>query len=210
VDRSHDAVLFDFSGVMVTSAFDAFGTLAPAYDMTQDELTEFLLGPYDQDTSHPWHRAERGEITIVDWAIDTGERARQAGFEFDFGAMASVLGALEVYDQMVNECRRLRAADYKVALLTNNIAEGRETWSEKLPLDELFDVVVDSSAVGIRKPNPAIYHLTLERLGGVEPRRAIFLDDHPGNIAGAELAGLDAILVGDPDVAIADLRALLG
>ena len=89
--------------------------------------------------------------------------------------------------------------------------EAGDQWRDKVPLDELFDVVVDSSHVGVRKPDPAIYHLTLERLGGLAPEHAVFLDDHPGNIAGAHRAGLHALLVddADPGVAMAALIELL-
>ena len=78
-----------------------------------------------------------------------------------------------------------------------------------VPVDELFDVVVDSSAVGMRKPNPAIFHHALELLGGVPPSEAVFLDDSPGNVAGARRAGLHAIHVDELDDALAELDALL-
>ena len=116
---------------------------------------------------------------------------------------------LPVYEQSVARIRDLRSAGYRTALITNNIREAGDQWRAKVPLDELFDVVIDSSAVGLRKPNPAIFHLALEQLGGVEPGRALFLDDHPGNVAGAEAAGLRALLVDEPDVALADFDALL-
>lgn len=209
VTRAFDAVLFDFSGVMTTSAFDAFETMGPTYGLSKDEMMEFLLGPYDHDTDHSWHRVERGETPIMDWVTDVANRASAAGFEFDFTAMSELFDGLVVHDQMVDQCRTLRDEGYRVALLTNNVAEGRDKWSAMLPLDELFHTVVDSSAVGMRKPDPAIYHLTLDRLGGVEPERAVFLDDHLGNVVGAQQAGLVGIHVVDPDIAIAELRALL-
>ena len=76
--RPFDAVVFDFSGVMVSSAFDALGRHAAGHGMTEDEFLEFLLGPYAQDSDHAWHRAERGEIGILDWATDTMARAEEA------------------------------------------------------------------------------------------------------------------------------------
>jgi putative hydrolase of the HAD superfamily len=78
-----------------------------------------------------------------------------------------------------------------------------------VPLGELFDVVVDSSEVGMRKPNPAIYLHTLAELGGVAPERAVFLDDQPGNVAGAERAGLTGVLVTGADQAVEALDAVL-
>lgn len=207
--RRFDAVIFDFSGVMVSSAFAAIGAYATDHGMSEDEFLEYLMGPYAEDTDHAWHRAERGEISIMDWFTDTMARAEADGLGLDLSFMASMLGELEVYDVMVETARRLRSDGYRTSLLTNNIAEGRDSWRPLLPLDELFDDVVDSSEVGLRKPDPAIYRLALERLGGIEPARAVMLDDHPGNCAGAVAAGLSAICVDDPAVAADELRALL-
>lgn len=208
-DRRFDAVVFDFSGVMVSSAFDALGRHAGGHGMTEDEFLEFLLGPYAEDSDHAWHRAERGEIGILDWATDTMARAEQAGMGLDLSFMAGMLGELEVYDVMVEAARALRSDGYRTSLLTNNIAEGRDSWRPMLPLDELFDDVIDSSEVGLRKPNPEIYLLALQRLGGIEPSRAVMLDDHPGNCAGALAAGMQAIQVRDPAEAVDELLALL-
>ena len=83
-------------------------------------------------------------------------------------------------------CARLRADGLRTAMITNNVVEFRDYWRAMLPLDELFDVVVDSSEVGMRKPDPRIFALALDQLGRPSRRRSIFLDDHPGNIAGAE------------------------
>lgn len=199
---------------MVTSAFDAFGRYAADQGMSEDEFLEFLLGPYAEDGDHAWHRAERGEIGILDWATDTMARAEEAGMGLDLSFMVKAFGELEVYEVMVDAARGLRAEGYRTSLLTNNIAEGRDSWRPMLPLDELFDDVIDSSEVGLRKPNPEIYLLALQRLGTLdgkplEPSRAVMLDDHPGNCAGALAAGLQAIQVTDPAVAVDELRALL-
>lgn len=209
-DRGFDAVVFDFSGVMVTSAFTAIGAFAADHGMGEDAFIEYLLGPYSQDTDHAWHRAERGEISIIDWFTDTMARAEVDGLGLDLGFMASALGGLEVHGVMVDAARDLRSRGYRTSLLTNNIAEGRDTWRPLLPLDELFDDVVDSSEVGMRKPDPAIYRLALDRLGGVDPARAVMLDDYPGNCAGARATGMEAVLVDDPAIAVDELYALLG
>ena len=207
--QGYDAVIFDFSGVMVSSAFSAIGEYACDHGMSEDAFIEYLLGPYAEDTDHAWHRAERGEIEIMEWVTDTMARAESDGLGLDLSFMVKLLGELDVHDVMVDAARALRADGYRTSLLTNNIAEGRDSWRPILPLDELFDDVIDSSEVGLRKPNPAVYALALQRLGGVDPARAVFLDDHPGNCAGARLAGLATILVEDPAVAVDELRALI-
>lgn len=204
-----DAVLFDFTGVLTGSPWAAIGGIGDKDGLSHDEVLEFMLGPYDQDTDHPMHQLERGEIELMAYVTDVQARADAAGLELDFQRLRTLMSDLPVYDQMVERIRALRAAGLRTALITNNIREAGDQWRAKVPLDELFDVVIDSSAVGLRKPNPAIFHLALEQLGGVDPARAVFLDDHPGNVAGAEAAGMRALLVDDVDDAIADLDALL-
>ena len=205
-----DAVLFDFTGVLTGSPWAAIGGIGDQDGLSHDEVLEFMLGPYDQDTDHPMHQLERGEIELMAYVADVQARADAAGLALDFDRLRTLMADLPVYDQIVDRIRALRAAGYRTALITNNIREAGDQWRAKVPLDELFDVVIDSSAVGLRKPNPAIFHLALEQLGGVDPARAVFLDDHPGNVAGAQAAGLRALLVDDPDEALADLDALLG
>jgi putative hydrolase of the HAD superfamily len=103
----------------------------------------------------------------------------------------------------------LKQQEYRTAIVTNNVREFGDTWRAMVALDDLFDIVVDSCEVGVRKPNPAIYHLTLAKLGDIEPERAVFLDDAPGNVDGALKAGLAAILVSDPGDAVQQLEDLL-
>ena len=86
-----------------------------------------------------------------------------------------------------------------MAILTNNIREFRELWRNLMPYEELFDDIVDSHEVGLRKPNPAIYELALTRLGATAERTA-FLDDLPSNVAAAEALGMYGVLV-DEDAA---------
>ena len=207
--RRFDAVLFDFTGVLTGSPWSAIGGIGDKDGLSHDEVLAFMLGPYDQDTDHPMHQLERGEIELMAYVTDVQARADAAGLELDFNRLRTLMSDLPVYDQMVARIRELRAAGLRTALITNNIREAGDQWRSKVPLDELFDVVIDSSAVGLRKPNPAIFLLALEQLGGVDPARAVFLDDHPGNVAGAEAVGMRALLVEDVDEAIADLDALL-
>jgi epoxide hydrolase-like predicted phosphatase len=193
------AVLFDFTGVVTTSPFATIGAIGDMSGVEADVVLELMLGDYTVDTDHPWHRLERGEISVVDYAVDVQARADDAGLELDFDRLRNVMGDLDVQAATVDTITAVRGAGYLTALVTNNVKEAGDQWRDKVPLDDLFDVVVDSSHVGLRKPNAAIYHLTLERLGEVPPERAVFLDDHPGNIAGAHRAGLHALLVDDAD-----------
>jgi epoxide hydrolase-like predicted phosphatase len=115
---------------------------------------------------------------------------------------------MSIHWMVVHKVRDLRARGYQVAICTNNIAAFRPTWQQQFPL-EWFDDVIDSSEVGVRKPDEAIYLLACERLGR-SPQQCVFVDDHPGNIAGAEAVGMAGVLVGEnPWEALDALEAIL-
>ena len=171
----------------------------------------FLTGPYHEDTDHPWHRLERGEITIEEWLTAVNAAAEEAGRALDLTPMQTLLTDLAVHDDVVAHIGGLRADGYRTALVTNNVREAEAGWRAMIPVGDLFDVVVDSSSVGMRKPDPAIFTHTLDLLGGVAPGRAVFLDDVESNLVGARLAGLHTILVDDPPApAMLELDVLLG
>ena len=195
------AVLFDFAGVLTSSPW---GAMAEAGGGN----LELLIGSYEEDTDHPWHQVERGEMAIVDWMTAVSETGKAQGVEVDFSPLRAMLGEMTLHDPVIDRVRTLRDEGYQLGLITNNVREGSATWRAMVPVDELFDVVVDSSEVGMRKPNPAIYHHALDALG-VAPDEAVFLDDSPGNVEGARRAGLHAILVDDPVEAVEALDELL-
>jgi epoxide hydrolase-like predicted phosphatase len=205
-----EAVLFDFNGVLTTSPFAHMAALGADAGVEGQVVLDLMLGPYDEDTDHAWHRFERGEISAAEYGADLFTRAAEANVQLDFGSLADMMSRLEIHDVVVERIRSLRDAGYKTGLVTNNVKEASSQWREMVPVDELFDVVIDSSAVGMRKPNPAIFLHALELLG-VEPSRAVFLDDAPGNVAGARAAGLRGILVdaADPVPALDELDAFL-
>jgi len=205
------AVLFDFNGVLTTSPFAQMAALGEQAGVDGAVVLELMLGPYDEDTDHAWHRFERGEITAAEYGADLFARAAEANIDLDFTQLGNLMARLEVHDAVVEKVRDLRADGYRTGLVTNNVREASGQWRELVPIDELFDVVVDSCQVGMRKPNPAIYLHALELLGGVPPAEAVFLDDAPGNVTGATRAGLHGILVdaADPSGALAELDALL-
>ena len=98
----------------------------------------------------------------------------------------------------------------RTALVTNNVVEFGEGWRSLVPVDELFDAVVDSCHAGVRKPDPRIYQLALDAVDAT-PEAAVFLDDHPANVAAAEALGIRGIVVGQDRLAAFDrLEELLG
>jgi putative hydrolase of the HAD superfamily len=209
--RPIDAVLFDFGGVITAfSPFTALGELGAEAGVDPAVVLEHLIGPYHEDTDHAFHRMERGEISAADGFMATLPVMAELGIELDISKLAGMFRTLGIHDVVVERVAALKADGYKTAIVTNNVREGSSEWRAMLDVDALFDVVIDSSAVGIRKPHPAIYRLALEELGGVEPGRAVFLDDHEGNIAGARAIGLHAIHVGpDPRPALDELDRIL-
>jgi epoxide hydrolase-like predicted phosphatase len=205
-----EAILFDFNGVLTTSPFAHMAALGTDAGVDGQVVLDLMLGPYDEDTDHAWHRFERGEISAAEYGADLFQRAQDANVQLDFGSLADMMSRLEIHDVVIDRIRALRADGFRTGLVTNNVKEASKQWREMVPVDDLFEVIVDSSEVGMRKPNPAIFRHALELLG-VAPDRAVFLDDAPGNVAGAQAAGLHGILVdaADPVPALDELAALL-
>ncbi len=206
------AVLFDFGGVFSESPFNVVRAYGEEIGVSEKLLLSTMFGDYDQDGDHPWHRVERGEISLDDAREGILELGRQAGVSVDIYAIFSRFNQRGgIRQALVERTQRLRDDGYQLAIITNNIREFSDGWRGLLPVDTLFHTVVDSAHEGVRKPNPAIYQLALERLGGIAPERSVFLDDFPGNIAAAERLGIHSILVRD-DIqdAISQLDALLG
>jgi putative hydrolase of the HAD superfamily len=207
---SIEAVLFDLGGVYTDSPFTAMDEVSAELGTTPDTIREILFGDYHVDNDHPWHRLERGEVTLQIAREEIIALGREHDLEIDPLVMLSRIGTGGgTRDVLIHRTRELRNEGYKTALLTNNFAEVRLAWRKLLPVDELFDVVVDSSEVGMRKPNPAIFQHTLELLSA-SAEQSIFLDDFAGNIAAAARLGIRGVLVGsDINAAIHELNALL-
>ena len=127
-----EAVLFDFSGVITSSPW-------PALRASGDGDLEFIVGPYHEDTDHPWHCLERGELTIEEWMAAMQLMADETGRTLDLTPLQTLLGDLTVHDPIVDHVRALRDQGYKLALVTNNVKEGSAMWRSLVPVDELFD-----------------------------------------------------------------------
>jgi putative hydrolase of the HAD superfamily len=209
--REVDAMVFDLGGVILSSGSpDKMMERYPAEHRARARA--IITGEYGADTDHPWHRVERGEIPYEQCRAEI--RALLADAGIDVPARPPVNGprirTVTVNTAMVALVGDLRRAGIATALLTNNVAEFRPSWHTAIPVEELFDVVVDSSAVGMRKPNPAIFEFTLNQLGQ-RPERSAFLDDIATNTAAARRLGWHAIdVVDDGEHAIAAARVLAG
>lgn len=209
--RAVEAVLFDFGGVFTGSPFAAVEAAGEALGARPGQLFEILFGAYDRDGDHPWHRLERGELSFGEAREQIISLGAEVGLEFEpLEVLAGAAGEEGPRQELIERVRRLRKDGYRTAIVTNNVREFSDRWRSLLPVDELFELVVDSSAVGVRKPCPEIYHIALERLGNLSPARAVFLDDYPPNVEAAQAVGMHGILVGsDISAAIAELDQLL-
>ena len=197
-----EAVLWDVGGVFLPSPFSHIRAYGSEVGIDGDQLLELVFGPYHEDTDHPWHRLERGQLSFDDCNAALIALAAEEGVDVDPMAVLMRMGGGDglriVRQDVVAAAVDAKASGRRAAIVTNNIKEFSDGWRGLFEdLDAMVDVIVDSSAVGLRKPDPAIFQLALEQLGGVAPEAAVFLDDAPGNIAAAEALGIHAILVED-------------
>lgn len=208
-----DAVLWDFGGVFTSSPFAAIEAAGDELGISATRAIAYVFGPYDADTDHPWHRLERGEVTMDEAREMIMAEAAADGVEIDPWDVLMRMGNSEgplIHPDVLAAAHDVRARGLRSGLVTNNIVEFRDGWRSLVPVEELFEIVVDSSEEGVRKPDPRIFELALERLDGVAAERTVFLDDYEGNIAAARTLGLHAIRVDpDPTAALAELTTLL-
>lgn len=204
------AALFDFGGVILSSPFDAFAR----YEADNGLRPGFIrsLNASNPDTN-AWAQLERGHVAFDEFCALFEEEARLAGARLDAREVMGLLQG-EVRPAMVEAVRRCRER-LKTACLTNNFVlevddpapTGRS--ESRLQVLELFDVVVESSKVGVRKPDPHFYEMACELLE-IEPPEAVFLDDLGVNLKPAREMGMRTIKVDEPDRAIAELEEVVG
>lgn len=201
------AVLFDFGGVILTSPFDSFAQYERAAGLPTDFIRSVNATNPDDNA---WARLERNECSIEQFVVAFEAEAAALGQRVDGHRVLACLEG-ELRPRMVRAVQRC-AQHLSTALLTNNIVTGSPHWSSGgsfADLLPLFDVVVESSVVGCRKPEPRFYELALEQLG-VDPPDAVFLDDLGVNLKPARAMGMATIKVVDPDVALDELSVLTG
>lgn len=205
--RPVGAVVFDFGGVIITAITVGIATLAARSGVEPRAMLEVLIGP-DETGDHPWHRAERGEMAVTDIQAALATHASSAGIALAGDEIETLLaGGYTINEAVVARIRTLRAEGVRTGLLTNTFAEFRPTLERDLDLS-LFDAVVESYAVGSRKPEPAIYEAMTSALG-VEHGEIVYLDDFAQNLGPAEELGWRIIHVGDVAAALVELDGLI-
>ena len=212
LNGSFRAVLFDFGGVITTSPFDAFRRFELERGLPAGFLQHINRTNADDNA---WARFERGELSSEAFDEAFAEESRASGHEVrGLEVVALIYG--NVRPRMIRAVDRCRK-HFITACLTNNFAHRRDdetspgaakTHDWKNALD-LFDVVIESSKVGVRKPEPQFFELACQKLS-IDPRQAVFLDDLGANLKPARLMGMHTIKVTNPDVALDELASVLG
>jgi putative hydrolase of the HAD superfamily len=202
------AVICDFGGVLTTPLVEAFVAYQEHSGIAVEDLGRALQAAAERDGEHPLYVLERGEISEAEFRRrlerELGDGTRLTGFREIY------FEHLEPNRRMIDYMAELREGGLRTALLTNNVREWEPLWRAKLPeLDRIFEVVVDSAFVGMRKPEPEIYELTLERLGGLAGSECVFVDDLEPNCETARALGMTAVLYRDSEQAIAEVDEIL-
>jgi len=203
-----DVLICDFGGVLTSPLQEGFLAYQEESGVSLEALGTAMARAAEEHGDHPLFVLERGEITELEFR-ERIERHLEDGF--DLRRLRTLyFERLEPNRPMIDFIRALRGRGVRAALLTNNVREWEPLWRSKLPeIDELFELVVDSAFVGLRKPDPAIFTLTLDRLGGVEPGRCVFVDDLDLNCEAARALGMAAVRFETAAQAIPEIESAL-
>jgi len=209
---SFTTVIFDFGGVITASPFEAFNRLEEERGLPRDFVRQ--VNARDPD-SNAWARFERAEIDAAAFDRTFAAEARALGHELEGEAVLAVLAGA-VRPAMVSTLDTLKSRGFAIGCITNNVPSGKgagmarsdSAAAEIAAIMERFDHVLESSKVGVRKPDPAIYRMMCDALG-VAPADCIYLDDLGINCKPAAMLGMHAIKVTSGEQALADLSAAL-
>jgi putative hydrolase of the HAD superfamily len=205
-----EAVISDFGGVLTTPLVQSFMAFQNQTGISTEMLGKGMQAAAETNGENPLFEMERGEISEAAFLAQLtdalepllGHRPEMHRFKEIY------FEALDPNPAMIGLMHELKAEGYRMAMLTNNVREWEPLWRPMLPVDEIFETVVDSGFVGCRKPESKIYSLALERIG-LPAESCLFVDDVPVNCEGAQRAGMTAVHFRDNDQAIADVRRAL-
>ena len=198
---------------LTTPLMLSFGAFQDHTGIPPEALGRAMQATAERDGAHPLYELEMGKISeerflteLADALVpELGHRPKLHGFRDIY------FDALDPNEPMIEVMRELKGRGLRMALLTNNVREWEPLWRSMLPVDEIFELVVDSAFVGMRKPDPGIYELTLERLGdGIAAAECVFVDDVLVNIEAARDLGMTAVHFQSNEQAIPELRAAAG
>jgi putative hydrolase of the HAD superfamily len=205
-----EAIISDFGGVLTTPLIQSFMAFQDHTGISPEILGKAMHASASGG-ENPLFKLERGEVTeaaFLEQIADAlhpllGHRPEMHRFKEIY------FEALNPNPPMIDLMAELKESGYRMAMLTNNVREWEPLWRSMLPVDEIFETVVDSGFVGCRKPESRIYTMTLERIG-LAPEACLFVDDVEVNCEGAQRAGINAVHFRDNEQAIGEIRAALG
>jgi epoxide hydrolase-like predicted phosphatase len=204
------AVISDFGGVLTTPLIESFMAFQDQTGISTEILGKAMQAAAEANGDNPLYELERGEITEVAFLEQlTDSLEPLLGHRPEMHRFKEIyFEALEPNPPMIELMRELKVAGCRMAMLTNNVQEWEPLWRAMLPVDEIFEMVVDSGFVGCRKPESKIYALTLERVAH-PAEQCLFIDDVQVNCEGAEKAGINTVHFRDNEQAIPEIRAAL-
>ena len=203
-------VISDFGGVLTNPLAEGFAAMQRSSDISLETLGNAMARLAEEDGAHPLFELETGRLSEHDFLERIGAAVSQ-----DLGRPVQLHGFGEAYfaelrpnEAMIDRMRELRGRGYRMALLTNNVREWQPLWRTMLPVDDIFEVLVDSGFVGMRKPDAEIYELTLERLG-LPAAACLFVDDTEVNCDAARDLGMAAVHFRETEQALDEIGAAL-
>jgi putative hydrolase of the HAD superfamily len=203
------AVIWDFGGVFTSSPFEAFARYERERGLPADLIKKINSA---NPLENAWARFERSELDLDAFDAEFAKEARALGHDVP-GKDVIALLAGDFRPEMIAALKRIKQS-YKTGCITNNVtanhaasADGRKLYAREIM--DLFDTVIESSRIGIRKPNPRIYEMMCEALS-VEPQDCVYLDDLGMNLKPAKAMGMTTIKVENGPQAIAELEKALG
>jgi putative hydrolase of the HAD superfamily len=203
-------VISDFGGVLTTPLVEAFTAVQEQSGIPVEALGRAMARVAARDGANPLFELETGRMSEADFLAAVGEAlGEELGREVHLrGFSRSYFANLHANHELIAYMRSLRDRGLRLAILTNNVREWEPLWRSKLPVDEIFDVVVDSAFVGMRKPDREIFELTLDRLG-LSAGECVFVDDTEINCQAARELGMAAVRFRSSRQAIAEVEAAL-
>jgi putative hydrolase of the HAD superfamily len=198
------AVISDFGGVLTNPLWEAFAGWNERVGADPGVLGMALQRAAEERGEHPLYALEKGQLSEDEFtAVVQAQLPNEIQLE---GFRDVYFSHLHPNEPMIDLMRDLRRRGLRMAMLTNNVREWEPLWRAKLPVDEIFEIVVDSAFVGMRKPEREIYELTLERLGDVKAEECVFVDDVDVNCAMATELGMTAVHYVSPEQAIGEIE----
>ncbi len=203
-------VISDFGGVLTTPLFEAFASFQDQVGIPPKSFGLAMKAIAEKGEPNPLFELECGRITELEFQQQLAAALEPVlGHRPEIESFGMLLfEALDPNPGMIDLIREVRRDGFRTSLLTNNVKEWEATWRSMMPIDEMFETVIDSAFVGCRKPDPRIYQLTLERVG-LEPDQCIFIDDMEINVDAAKELGLHGVHFRETAQARAEVHALL-